>query len=85
MIYPDGITINTTGNFIHLSPTEIVARQQLQDDSKYKLVLKDTIENRTITSVYTATINTVVYKITGQPKHPQFANAWITVYISELN
>lgn len=81
--YPPGTTINTTGNFIQLSSAQIVARQQLQDDSKYKLVIKDTTLNRTITNVFTATIDGVVYEITGKPKHPQFSNAWITVYINE--
>lgn len=83
MIYPEGTTIATTGNFIHLSPSEIVARQQIQDDSKYKLVIEDTTLHRTIDNVFTATIDSVVYEITGKPKHPQFSNAWITVYINE--
>ena len=83
MIYPDDIEINTTGNFIHLTPTQINARQQQQDDSKYKLVIDDTTELRTITNVFTATIDSVVYEIIGKPKHPQFSNAWITVYINE--
>jgi hypothetical protein len=83
MVYPAGTTINTTGNFIHLSPSEIVARQQNQDDSKYKLVIEDTTLNRTITNVFTATIDSVVYEIIGKPKHPQFSNAWLTVYINE--
>lgn len=83
MIYSNGTTIETTGNFIHLTPAEIVRRQQIQDDSRYKLVIEDTTLNRTITNVFTATIDGVVYKIIGKPKHPQFSNAWITVYINE--
>ena len=31
MVYTTGATITTDGNFIHLSPSEIVARQQIQD------------------------------------------------------
>lgn len=83
MIYTAGTTITTTGNFIHLSPTERVKRQQIQDDSKYKLVIEDTTANRTLTSLFTATVNDVVYQITGQPKFPQFTGSWITVYIKE--
>lgn len=84
MIYPEGEVLSIEGNLIHLSPSQIVARQQIQDDSRYKLVIEDTPENRTITSVFTATIENVEYKINGQPKYPQFKNAWITIYIKEL-
>jgi hypothetical protein len=82
-VYSAGTTIVKDGNFIQLTSAEIAARQQRQDDSRYKLVIKDTVENRTITSVFTATIDGVVYLINGQPKHPQFSKAWITVYISK--
>jgi hypothetical protein len=82
-VYSAGTTTIIDGNFINLSPSEISARQQIQDNSRFKLVIKDTVENRTITSIYTATIDGVVYLINGQPKHPQFSKAWITVYISK--
>ena len=82
-IYSEGATIVTTGNIITLSPAQVSVRQQVQDDSRYKLNIDDTAENRTITSVYTATIDGIVYNINGQPKHPQFSNAWINVYISK--
>jgi hypothetical protein len=81
--YSEGAIIVTAGNFINLSPAQISVRQQVQDDSKYKLNIDDTAENRTITSVYSATIDGIVYNINGQPKHPQFSNAWINVYISK--
>lgn len=80
-IYTTSTPLVVNGNFVDLSPTEIVARSQIQDDSRYKAVLQDTALNRTIESSWEVTIDSIVYEVTGRPRKPQFANGWITVYL----
>jgi hypothetical protein len=80
-VYVPNVAVSTTGNFIYLSPTQIAARQSVQDDSRYKLKIKNNTENMTIEASWTVTIESVPYEITGRPRKPQFANGWITVYL----
>lgn len=80
-VYTPSTPLIVNGNFVDLSPSEIVAREQIQDDSRYKAVLEDTELNRTIKAAWEVTINNVVYEITGRPRKPQFSNGWITVYL----
>ena len=82
-VYTPAIKIETNGNFVDLSPTEIAAREQIQDDSRYKAVLEDTELNRTIKASWFVTIDGEEYSITGRPRRPQFADGWITVYLKK--
>ena len=80
-VYTPSTPIVVNGNFVDLAPSEIVARSQIQDDSRYKAVLEDTATNRTIESSWEVTIDSIVYEVTGRPRKPQFSNGWITVYL----
>jgi len=82
-VYIAGSPLVINGNFVDLSPTQIAARQQIQDDSRYKAVIQDNTSNRTILATWEVTIGSVVYEITGRPRKPQFSKGWITVYLKK--
>jgi len=81
-VYTPATPVVLTGVKLDLTVGELSARQQLQDDSKYKIVLKDTTISRALKTTYNVTVNSVVYKITGIKK-PKLPNSLITVYIKE--
>jgi len=80
-VYTPATPVVIDGNFVDLSPTQIAARQQIQDDSRYKAVIEDNTSNRNILATWEVTIDSVVYSITGRPRKPQFSYGWITVYL----
>ena len=82
-IYSLGVLFTIKANFTHLSSSEKVARSQLQDDSQFKIIIEDTESNRTITNKFQASINNVIYNITGEPKKPVLPIGWMTVYLKE--
>jgi len=82
-VYTPADPITVTGVLTQLSSSELVARQQLQDNSTYKLIVDDTTRNRTIDHTYSATIGADNYKITGEPKKPVLNGCWITIYLSK--
>lgn len=82
-VYVPAEPIEIIGVKLDLSLTEKAARQQLQEDSNYKIVLKDTATARTIKRTFTVTIDSINYEIVGQPKTPRLPNSLITVYIKE--
>jgi len=81
--YEGKTSFDVMGNFVDLTTTQIAARQQIQVDSRYKVVIEDNTLNRTIPATWTVTIESVVYEITGRPRKPQFSNGWITVYLKK--
>ncbi len=74
------VSVNSV--FTQLSSSELAARQQLQDNSKYKLIIEDTTINRTFNHTYEVTINGTTYNITGEPKKPVLPIGWLTIYLS---
>lgn len=65
---------------VDLSPSEKVARNQLQDNSKYKLIIPKSTVNATINNKWTAKVDNVGYKITGVKK-PVLDLDIMTIYI----
>ena len=81
-IYTPSTPIVLEGVKIDLSVSEIAARQQLQDESKQKIVLDDTADAKSLTNLYEVTVDSIVYSITGVKK-PRLPNSLVTVYIKE--
>jgi hypothetical protein len=79
-VFTPATPIVINGLFLDLSPSELVKMERLGDNSKHKLVLKDTATARQITRMYTASVDSIVYPITGVRK-PLIKNAVITVYL----
>ncbi len=82
-VYEPTTIATIKGNLTSLSSAELVARSQLQDNSTKKLIIDDNTLNRTIKYTYEVTIDSIVYKITGSPKHPVLPIGWLTVYLLE--
>lgn len=81
-VYTPGTPIVLDGVKLDLSVSEIAARQQLQDDSKQKIVLDDTAEAKSLTNLYEVTVDNIVYEITGVKK-PRLPDSLVTVYINK--
>ncbi len=82
-VYVPAIIATIKGNLTSLSSAELVARSQLQDNSTKKLIIEDNTLNRTIKYTYEVTIDSIVYKITGSPKHPVLPIGWLTIYLTK--
>ena len=80
----ESVYTTTQAVFSHLTSQEQIARNQLQDDSKYKLYVDNNAVNKLITNEMTVTINTIKYRINGTPKISPLGHGWITVYITEV-
>ena len=81
-VYTPATPIIIEGVKLDITVGELSERQQLQDDSKYKIVLKDTTISRALKTTYNVTVNSIPYEITGIKK-PRLPNSLITVYIKE--
>lgn len=81
-VYVESDPIVLDGVKLDLSVSEKSARSQLQDDSKYKIVLEDTENAKSLTNKYIVTVDSVEYDITGV-KAPRLPNSLVTVYIKE--
>ncbi len=75
------IVVNNA-TFTQLTSKEIAQRDQIQDDSTHKVRIDLTTQNKTINSTYEVTLEGIIYKITGQPKHPVMGDGRITIYLS---
>lgn len=73
----------TRAVFSHLSSQEKIARNQLQDDSQFKLYIDNNSVNKLITNKMWVEVNNQNYKINGVPKISPLKHGWITVYITE--
>ena len=83
-VYTPATPIVIEGVMLDLTTSELSVRQQLQDSSKQKIVVKDTAEARTILhSFIVKDSNDREYKIGGKPKHPRLPNSLVTVYVSK--
>ncbi len=82
-IYTASTPITTTAVLTHLTSSELAARNQIQDNSQYKLVINDNTTNRTINHTFEVTIDSIPYTINGDPKKQVLSIGWITLYISK--
>lgn len=83
VITPGTPIVVTNATFNQLTSTELVARSQLQDDSKYKLRIDYNALNKTIDNTFEATVDSKVYRINGEPKKPIMGQGRITLYLSK--
>lgn len=66
-----------------LTSQEIIARDQLQDDSQLKLYIENNTINKTITNAMTVIRDNITYRINGKPKVSPLQHGWITMYLTE--
>jgi len=81
IIPSESIYTTTQAVFSHLTSSEQIARQQLQDNSKYKLYVDNTAVNKLITNEMTVSIESDKFRINGTPKISPLGHGWITIYI----